>query len=237
MMRLINRKLVYLIPIIIIYIPAVYAIDVEHVNSDRYSFTNDDQITINNIAEKTEYEVRKILPLLPKKLILRVTDSKNVIPLTGESAAANSTNEISWFVDAERDEGVSTIAKKYLRFELFHEMFHLARKIKINNDSPIIDRVINEGLATAFASHYSQEPVLWWGEYTESEVEKWVPEVLELPDDASIGRWLYFHPDGRRYIGYKVGMYLVNKASQNSGKSIVDLAEATSKEIIKFAGY
>jgi hypothetical protein len=45
------------------------------------------------------------------------------------------------------------------------------------------------------------------------------------------------HPDGRTYIGYRTGNFLIRRAMNNSGKSILELSHFMPNEIIKLAGY
>jgi hypothetical protein len=44
---------------------------------------------------------------------------------------------------------------------------------------------------------------------------------------------MFDHPDGRRWIGYRTGTYLVDRAMAGSGKSTIDLLGATAAEIIE----
>jgi len=44
---------------------------------------------------------------------------------------------------------------------------------------------------------------------------------------------LFFdNPDGRRWVGYKTGTWIVDKAMQKSGKSVVELTVLPVDEII-----
>tara|TARA_B110000503_G_C7134443_1_gene408220 strand:+ start:1652 stop:1798 length:147 start_codon:yes stop_codon:yes gene_type:complete len=45
------------------------------------------------------------------------------------------------------------------------------------------------------------------------------------------------HPDGRTYIGYRTGNYLIRKAMKLSGKNILELSDLMPNEIIKLTGY
>ncbi|MCJ7774872.1 MAG: hypothetical protein MUP08_00640, partial [Desulfobulbaceae bacterium] len=59
-----------------------------------------------------------------------------------------------------------------------------------------------------------------------------------LPLDASYSDWVMGeHPDGRTYIGYRTGNFLVRKAMTESRKTILEISELMPNEIIKLAGY
>ncbi|HBZ38760.1 MAG TPA: hypothetical protein DEO59_09890 [Balneola sp.] len=61
---------------------------------------------------------------------------------------------------------------------------------------------------------------------------------MALPLDANYAQWVMGeHPDGRNYIGYRAGNFLVRKAMNKSGKNILELSELMPEEIIKLAGY
>ena len=96
--------------------------------------------------------------------------------------------------------------------------------------------MVNEGLAVVFTEIYTGN-INDVNSYTE-EADNWVKEILSLPPDASYAQWVMGeHPDGRTYIGYRTGNFLVRRAINNSGKSILELSNLMPNEIIKLAGY
>lgn len=220
----------------------VFAMSVEYSEVGDFAFSEAQRRTIQTIAEATENEVRKILPRLAQDLTLEVRNGKDVIESTGESAAVAGPQKILWIVDPNRTDDVAAIAAAHLRFALFHEMHHLVRSLSMEAQSAptLIDRAITEGLATAFARDFAGMPVSWWGEYPEN-IDEWAREFLALPAPApadqwaAVGQWMFRHPDGRRFIGYKVGTYVVDKAMKESGLSSAELVGASSEEIVKLA--
>lgn len=70
------------------------------------------------------------------------------------------------------------------------------------------------------------------------EAEHWVEEILQHPKDAENNHWVSGeHPDGRAFIGYRAGNYLIRKAMKESGKSVLELSALNPAEIFELAGY
>jgi hypothetical protein len=46
---------------------------------------------------------------------------------------------------------------------------------------------------------------------------------------------MFQHPDGRRWIAYKVGTYLVDRAIAASGKSSAELVLTPTREVLEMA--
>lgn len=112
-----------------------------------------------------------------------------------------------------------------LRATLYHEFHHLVRgwTVEGNLFGPgIPTAAVNEGLAIVFAEQMSgvEEP---WLNYPPN-VNDWLDEILALPLRANYQQWMMgTHPDGRQYIGYRVGKYIIDSALKSSQKSIVEL--------------
>jgi hypothetical protein len=202
---------------------------VEYEPSDAYVFSREERRAIEDVAERTIPEVRRLLPDLPSKIVIEVRTSTAVIPETGETATTRQPNVVAWQVDASRKEGVAAIARAQLRPTLFHELSHLVRGAIID-DRRLKDDVIREGLGTAFERDFggASPP---WGRYP-ADVSLWAHEVLSLPDDAPPAIWLYRHPDGRRWIGLRVGTYLVDCAMKSSGKSSAQLVRVPTDALL-----
>jgi uncharacterized protein YjaZ len=136
-------------------------------------------------------------------------------------------------------EGIIDSVNSGLKATIFHEFHHLARGWAIQDNKfsyGIPNAMVNEGLAVAFTEIYTGN-INEVNAYND-QADDWVREILALPLDASYSDWVMGeHPDGRTYIGYRTGNYLVRKAMNRSGKNILGLSELMPNEIIKLAGY
>jgi hypothetical protein len=167
---------------------------------------------------------------LPPRLTLIVRWGKDVIPETGETGAAGYPGNIGWTVDPDRD--VLTTIRTQLRPTLVHELHHLARASRVQTRT-LVERVVSEGLATVFERDVAKVPVPW-GEPPPDPMA-WTREILAQPPTADLDRWMFRHPDGRRWIGYRVGTFLVDRAIRASGKSAADLVFVPAEEIVRLA--
>ena len=209
-------------------------VEVVFQTSDSHRFSISEKRRIERIASTSIVEVRRLLPMLATPITLNVSADKNVIPEIGATGSADGTSTVQWKVDPDRPGGTEGIANAYLRTFLFHELHHLARLSALPPNGGYIDAMITEGLATAFERDFGGARPLW-GLYPD-DVGGWVKEVRALPPKAPRKDWMFQHPDGRRWIGYKVGTYLVDRAMRASGKSAVDLVAAPTGEILRLAG-
>ena len=174
--------------------------------------------------------MRAVLPSLPKHLKLVARPGKDVIPETGENATAVLPSSVYWTFDPERDV-VSTIRSE-LRFTLFHEFHHLVRMAHVPTRS-LMDAVVTEGLATAFERDFGKANPPWG--LAPPEVTDWTRELLRQPETAEREPWLFKHPDGRRWVGIRVGTFLVDRATRASGRTAAELAVTPTEEILRLA--
>lgn len=209
-------------------------VQVEFYRAHDYSFSAEERAAITTIAEKTALEVRRLLPALPRELILRVQAGarEDVIPETGETASSLPPYAVRWIVDPQRSGGALATIHQQLRATLFHEFHHLVRWRESERET-ILDRAVTEGLATAFERD-SAGAAAPWGLYP-AEVSAWLDELRALPPDADRKIWMFHHPDGRRWIGYKVGTYLADQAAARSKKTPAELAILSTEEVIALA--
>ena len=215
-------------------------VTVEFDGGASYRFSRPERRQIKAIAERTLVEVRELLPSLGPKLKLTVTAGSRVIPEIGSVGAAVAPGVITWTVDPDRPEGVDGVAANHLRPTLFHELHHQARGWVMQGGKPrttFMEAVVSEGLATAFERDAAGSQPLW-GQYSE-EVEDWVDELKALSAAEGFGdygRWMFQHPDGRRWIGYRAGTYIADRAIANSGKSAAELLKTSVDELLDLAG-
>jgi uncharacterized protein YjaZ len=204
---------------------------VEYRNGDGHTFSRAERRAIDAVAARAVRDARELLPALPAELRLTVQTGRRVIPETGETGEIGLPGGVYWTVDPAHDGGVIAVVNAQLRATLLHELYHLVREARFASFS-LIDRAIGEGLATAFERDHGGAATPW-GEYT-SEVSGWTEEFLTLPDDAPRSAWMSRHPDGRRWIGYKVGTYLADRAVRVSGLSLAQLATVPTATIVEW---
>ena len=118
--------------------------------NDGYTFSRAEQRTIETIATQAAQDAKRLLPGLPDQLTLRVNPGKRVMAETGQTGETAAPNVVYWMVDPGLYGGVIAIAERQLRSTLLHEFHHLARAGTTTSSESIMDRVISEGLATAF---------------------------------------------------------------------------------------
>lgn len=225
--------------LVVFSLPSAAAIRVFFANDAFYALSREERDLITELANETDAEVRAILPnLLPETIVLTVTVTTGGIPETGTSGYAASAFNIGFVINPWRPEGVRNIVTQHLRTTLFHELHHVARGF-VMESSPLprtlMEAVISEGLATAFERDFAEAKPLW-GEYPDN-VDAWVIELMSLPDSAyaQYQSWMLMHPDGRRWIGYRAGTYIVDRAMQATGLSAADLVRTPGDEILKMA--
>lgn len=201
--------------------------------SETYTFSRADRAAIDRICNATAAEVRKLLPGLPPQLELTVRPGADVIEEVGATAAAMPPNAVMWTVDPARDGGVVAIARKELRATLFHEFHHLVRSAA-GNPRTVVEHAIHEGMATAFERDFAgmDRP---WGQHT-PEISALEAELLALPVGAKVGDWMFAHPDGRRWIGLRVGTAWIDRATAKSGRTSANLVSTPTVEVLTLAG-
>src|ERR1043166_5210741 len=120
-------------------------------DSPRHIFTHRERAVIRRICDRTESEVRELLPALPAALRLTVAHGHRVIPEYGSMGWALGSGHVHWTVDASRREGVIAMAESHLRATLFHELHHIVRGcVRESPRDRLMHGVVSEGLATAF---------------------------------------------------------------------------------------
>jgi uncharacterized protein YjaZ len=63
----------------------------------------------------------------------------------------------------------------------------------------------------------------------------WVDELLALPRFANYRRWMFYHPDGRPWIGYRAGTYIADRAIARSGLDAAELVSVPTERILALA--
>ncbi len=122
----------------------------------------------------------------------------------------------------------------HIRATVFHESNHAARFATGEWHETLLQQAIMEGLATVFERDKAGSDPLW-GRYQNEDIGAWLHEIQDTHTTARTNDYLYSHPDGRKWIVYKVGTYIIDKATEYSGKTISELTPLSCDEILKFA--
>jgi hypothetical protein len=209
---------------------------------DDHAWADDEKDVIREIAEQADRDIRARLPELGDVTVHVKAAQRpfDVIPETGDGGKSTAPGHVDWAVDPKRPGGVVAVAKARLRPTLFHEFHHQVRGWVISDSANLLaDTIMNapvsEGLATAFERDESGVTPPW-AEYPEN-VSDWVREMMADFTPATYAQWMFFHPDGRRLIGYRAGTYLADRAMAASGFSAAGLVRVPAREVMKMAGY
>ena len=209
---------------------------------DTLSFNQTEKDFILQTINQSEIEVRKLLPNLPDSIKVVVEKVDWDLEIVGGTTGRTETNVpplVMVQISNNYKEGIIDSTYTSLKTTIFHEFHHLSRGWAIQDNKfsyGIPNAMVNEGLAVVFTEFYTGTKSEVYS-YPD-EVDYWVKEILELPLDASYAEWaMGEHPDGRTFIAYRAGNYLIRKAMMKSGKNIFELSELMPKEIINLAGY
>lgn len=207
---------------------------VRFIDNKTHQFTLAEQASVVGVARDAEDIVGATIPL-GDPLHLWVEGSKQVLE-TGDNAFTESTQLIRWWVDPHR--GVTQIAQAHLVHAFAHEAFHATRFRQLAGEASsrdLIEVAIGEGLATAFARDTTgaTDP---WAVYDTSIIGGWLKDLLTVPaDGVELGEWKFRHPDGREWVAFRVGTWIVDQFMALTGQSPADLVWTPTRHIAKVA--
>lgn len=219
--------------------PRDVSLVVTFVESDRRALSAAEKEEIRAIADRAIGDAAERLPTLPDRIELEVVSGSAVIPGLGSGGVALAPGRIQWTVDPDLDGGPIAIARAELRTTLFHESHHLARGWTVEGGTAggrMIDAAVSEGMATAFERDAGGgDPP--WGRYPADEVDGWVDELRAVTGGLEAYQtWMFYHPDGRQWIGYRAGTYLTDRAMTACDCSAADLARTPTDRVLELAG-
>ncbi|WP_417690258.1 DUF885 family protein [Pseudidiomarina sp.] len=161
----------------------------------------------------------------------------NLDEVGGVTGVAMTPEQIDISIARQFQAGLDKAIAEGLLATLYHEFHHLVRgwTVEQNEFLPSIpNAAVNEGLAVVFAEQMSGVRESWL-DYPDH-VAQWLDEILELPLRSDYQQWMMgTHPDGRKYVGYRVGKYVIESALKHSELSINELTFKPVTELIEFA--
>lgn len=201
-------------------------------------FTAEQQGRIETILADAHAEVRRYFPQLTGELTVTFTPVDWPLDgVGGVTGRADAPGDIQIQIATGYPGGVDAAIEDGLRDALYHEMHHLVRGWTINENAfgpGIHIAAANEGLAVVFAETLTGE--IHDGNRAPENAEAWALEIRDLPLRSDYYQWMFEHPDGRTAVGYRSGSYLVRRAMEESGLSIVELTDRTPDEIWILSG-
>lgn len=212
-------------------------VEIRFVGTEQYQFPDEIKERITEVIGDAETEAKALLPKLSTNLSLTVKAGKEVIPEKGEVGRALGVDSIEVVIDPHHKRPILEIIDTEFRRMFFHEAHHTVRMATSKFKESLVSDAIFEGLGTVFERDFAggEQP---WGQYDNSVIHDWALELLSL-DDNSINRrdWFFDHPDGRRWIAYRVGTYIVDQAIKNNpGMTATTLVDVSSKDILAMSG-
>lgn len=206
-------------------------------DDDIYTFSAAERQHIEGIAVATGAAVRAHIPLADAAP-LTVAASHDVLP-TGDNAFTDPAGIMWWWVDPRRD--IEAVAASHLSAALAHEAFHLTRFVQLPDEAgnpSLINIAINEGLATAFARDLTgiHDP---WTDYDAAQAAAWFRELQALPNlpAEELLHWKFRHPDGREWIAFRAGTWLVDRCRAVDGRTAADLVHTPAGQILTAANH
>ncbi|MDA8685746.1 DUF2268 domain-containing protein [Robiginitalea sp.] len=211
-------------------------------NEEKIEISRDQKEWIRDIIIETEIEVKTLLPALPDSInvIIEFVDW-NLDAVNGVVGRTESNNPplVAIQISKNYSNGVLDSLKSGIRSTIFHEYHHVSRGWAIKDNKygrGIPNAMVNEGLAVVFSEYYTGN--MQKVNSYDDRASKWVKEIMDLPINASYSDWVMGeHPDGRKYIAYRTGNFLIKRAINLTGKSVLELSDLSPKEIINLAGY
>lgn len=192
-------------------------------DTDDYEFTAEERDLIEDQGRQADATARIHLPLVDQ-LHLLVEPSSAVLDITGDNANTMDAHRIRWRVDPIRD--VAQVCRTRLIKSFLHEAYHAARFRRLPQEASgrdWLEIAVGEGLATAFARDVgdAHEP---WADYDKAVIGHWARDLVDRDMRTSdLTQWKFEHPDGRRWIAFRVGTWLVDQICADRDATPADL--------------
>ena len=192
---------------------------------------------VNETLEKS----KKLMPLLsPYVNVLLRAHSEKAVPEIAVGGETYDSELILLSFDESAPHGKKSLLEQ-LKATTYHEANHAARfawiaKAKIYEQT-LITGAIWEGLATVCERDYGKtQPE--WGKYNDDEsMLKWFQELISADErKEQWSKWAFKREDGRHWLAYKVGTWIIDKVIENTDHTVSELTGMPSGKILKLAG-
>lgn len=186
--------------------------------------------------EQSANEASQLLPsdFTFLNILVSPTSAEYVIPETGDVGFTTSEEYCSLTFDSQIPYGEANLMRS-LRGSVFHEMVHATTFAHDPWRPGVMFGAVTEGVATVFERDFTDKDVLW-GKYEAQKImETWFVEIKNIDnsnDDGKNTDYFFNHPDGRRWITYKTGTWMID-ALTKSGEDLFELMQLPHDQVIK----
>lgn len=147
-----------------------------------------------------------------------------VIPETGEGGESWSKELCFIYIDPTRSNNdLREIIEKNIPATVYHELNHVARELFLGKSgigfhTDLNKALISEGMASIFAEEMFPTAKSPWTNYSNEEIQSLMDiyrnRDVSCDKNYNHGDWFYGEGELSRWIGYKVGCYLVRNFRQ-----------------------
>jgi hypothetical protein len=230
---------------------------VEFLATHDIGFTPEFRSTVLEILATAHTDVREALPTLSSRYLVTVRFDGRTNAVTGEMGRLVTPQWLDWVVDPTRGADPVAIARARLRASFVHETHHAVRAQTIVATKPhpvgpenpversllvpartrrVVQIAVEEGLAIRFEHDLCPGmpgiPVAGAG----VPIDEWTREMIAV-GEGDYFEWFFDHPDGRRGVGYQVGLHVADQAIARSGRSAAELVAVEVDDLCDLAGY
>lgn len=126
-----------------------------------------------------------------------------------------------------------------LKGVIYHEMCHIATDYSYySGRKTFLETLFAEGLAVIFETEQTKK-IPSYARYNKDLLKKWLPELKKQNlSNFDFNYWEWFHGQGEKpkFLGYKLGRYLVGQIQKNfPDLTVSDLARREAKELFKLS--
>lgn len=188
-------------------------------------FTAGEQQAIRAVVADVWERSSDALPLRTVTFFVSV-DAARTIPGWGVGGYTVSPSDIELVFDP-RAGGIADVARESLPIVVAHEVHHTARILAVGYATTLLETLVFEGMADAFAVELlGHEPPPWASALSDAELDRWQRAAEPLYDDMgfSFEQWFFGFGEQPRWTGYSLGFELIQRyLASNPGRTAASL--------------